>query len=238
MKKQWNAKIEMSILEHLEELRYRVFITLIIFFITTIISFFYIKNISYFLQQPALGIKFLQLAPGEYLFSSIKIAIYTGFILSSPFSIYQIILFITPGLTKKEAYFLIPILISSIILFFIGIFFSYTILAPAALTFLINYGAEVVEPIWSFEQYFNFILLLLFSTGITFQIPIIQIVLGIFNIFSSQQMLSSWKYIVFISTIIGAILTPSTDPITQIFMSSAIMMLYLSGILVLKTLKK
>nr|YP_009391251.1 Sec-independent protein translocase component TatC [Dipterocladia arabiensis]ARW59395.1 Sec-independent protein translocase component TatC [Dipterocladia arabiensis] len=233
-----NQTTYMSIIEHLEELRYRLFIVLIIFLTITITCIINIKNISFILEEPALGIKFLQLAPGEYMFVSIKIAIYLGFILSSPFAIYQIILFILPGLTNKEALYIIPTLITSIVLFFTGIIFSYKILIPAALNFLINYGSDIIEPIWSFEEYFNFILMLSFSTGIAFQIPIIQIFLGLFNIFSSNQMLIYWKYIVFISTIIGAILTPSTDPITQIFMSSAILMLYISGIVILKALKK
>nr|YP_009295974.1 Sec-independent translocase component C [Schizymenia dubyi]AOM64909.1 Sec-independent translocase component C [Schizymenia dubyi] len=238
MKNHLENETEMSIFEHLEELRQRVFLSLLIFIITTIVCFVYIKHIAYLLQQPAIGIKFLQLAPGEYFFASIKVAIYTGFLLSSPFILYQVIIFILPGLTNKEAKFIIPLLFSSICLFFTGVFFSYKILAPAALTFLMNYGADIVEPIWSFEQYFNFILLLLFSTGLAFQVPVIQILLGILDIISSKQMLLYWRYIIFIATIIGAILTPSTDPITQIIMSSAIFLLYLSGILILKVLKK
>nr|YP_009346846.1 sec-independent protein translocase-like protein [Gracilaria firma]APR74381.1 sec-independent protein translocase-like protein [Gracilaria firma] len=233
-----NPDIEMSILEHLEELRQRIFLASFILLIITSICFIYMKNIAYILQKPAIGVKFLQLAPGEYLFTSIKVALYTGFLLSSPFIIYQITLFILPGLTKKESKFIIPILFTSIILFFSGIIFAYKILAPAALQFLINYGNEIVEPIWSFEQYFNFILLLLFSTGIAFQIPIIQIILGILKIFSSTEMYAYWKYIILITTIIAAIITPSTDPITQIIMSLAILILYSSGIIILKILNK
>nr|YP_010198009.1 Sec-independent protein translocase component TatC [Gracilaria multipartita]UAD86425.1 Sec-independent protein translocase component TatC [Gracilaria multipartita] len=238
MNKKTNPNTEMSIFEHLEELRERIFIASIIFCIITIACFAYMKNIAYILQQPAIGIKFLQLAPGEYLFTSIKVSLYTGFLLSSPFIIYQITLFILPGLTKQESKFIIPILLTSIILFFSGIIFAYVILAPAALQFLINYGNEIVEPIWSFEQYFNFILLLLFSTGIAFQIPIIQIVLGILKIFSSTEMYVYWKYIILGATIIAAIITPSTDPVTQIIMSLAILILYSSGIIVLKILNK
>ena len=238
MKKSLNNQAEMPIFEHLEELRQRIFIGFICFLIITTICFIYIKNISLLLQEPAIGIKFLQLAPGEYFFASVKLAIYTGLLLSSPFIIYQIIVFILPGLTKKEAFFIIPITLSSIILFFIGIIFAYKILAPAALKFFINYGSDIVEPTWSLEQYFNFILLLLFSTGISFQIPIIQIILGLFNIISSKTMLSYWRYITFVSTIIGAILTPSTDPITQIFMSLAIFSLYISGVIFLKIINK
>nr|YP_010904284.1 Sec-independent protein translocase component TatC [Catenella fusiformis]WCH57535.1 Sec-independent protein translocase component TatC [Catenella fusiformis] len=238
MTQDWNNNANMSIFEHLEELRQRIFAALAIFLITTIICFLYTKNISFLLQQPANGVKFLQLAPGEYFFASIKIATYTGFVLSSPFTIYQVILFILPGLTKKEAATLIPILVSSIFLFFIGILFAYKILAPAALNFLIMYGNNIVEPIWSFEQYFNFILLLIFSTGIAFQLPIIQVILGITQIISSEKMLNYWKYTLFISTILGAVLTPSTDPLTQICMSSAITILYFLGIIILKSINK
>nr|QCI06893.1 Sec-independent protein translocase component TatC [Halydictyon mirabile] len=228
----------MSMMEHLGELRQRILFVLITFSIITSICLIYIKDISYWLKEPAIGIKFLQLAPGEYIFVSIKIALYIGIIGTSPFAIYHIIFFILPGLTKKEARYIIPTLISSIFLFFIGILFSYIVLIPEALNFLTSYGSDIVEPIWSFEEYFNFILLLSFSTGIAFQIPIIQILLGIFNFISSNKMLKYWKYIIFISTIIGAIITPSTDPITQIFMSLAILILYFSGIVILKVLNK
>jgi len=230
--------IKMSIFEHIEELRHRTIKAVIFLFIATSMSFAYVKDIAYLLKEPALGVKFLQLAPGEYFFSSIKISSYTGLIISSPFILYQIVLFILPGLTIKETYFFLPILISSISLFFIGIYFSFTILIPAALHFFINYGSEIVEPIWSFEQYFDFILILLVSTGLVFQIPIIQVIIGLLEIISSKQMLYYWRYILLFSTIISAILTPSTDPITQILLSIAMLALYFSGILVLKFFKK
>ena len=233
-----NNDIEMSILEHIEELRHRTFKAFFFFFISTGLCFFYVKDISYLLQQPAHGIKFLQLAPGEYFFASIKMSSYSGLIISSPFIIYQIVLFILPGLTNKETKFFLPILLLSISLFFIGIYFAFNFLIPAALNFLIYYGADIVEPLWSFEQYFDFILLLLISTGLAFQIPIIQIIIGLLGIISSKQMLNSWRYILLISTIISAILTPSTDPLTQLILSLAIVILYFTGTLILRFLKK
>nr|YP_009628865.1 Sec-independent translocase component C [Balbiania investiens]QBX88648.1 Sec-independent translocase component C [Balbiania investiens] len=229
---------EMPITEHLDELRKRLLIILIIFAIATTGSFFILKELTKILQEPAHSIRFLQLAPGEYFFVSIKIAIYSGLILSCPFAIYQIIMFILPGLTSKEAKITISTLTGSIFLFFTGILFGYSILAPAALTFFINYGADIIEPIWSFEQYFDFIFLLLFSTGLAFQIPVIQVLLGLLNILSSHTMLSVWKYMILASTIVGAVLTPSTDPITQIIMSTAILGLYFIGIGILIGLKK
>ena len=221
---------EMTIAEHFQELRQRVFLSIIIFVIATIVNFAYIEPIVAFLQVPANGIKFLQLGPGEYFFSTMKIAFYLGLILSSPFFVYQLILFITPGLTSKERLVIIPLLVASVSLFLFGLAFSYFILIPAALKFLISYGADLVQPLWSFEQYFDFILVLLISTGLVFQIPILQVVLGLLRFCSSSQMLAIWRYILVLSTIIGAVLTPSTDPVTQLAMSCAALALYLVGI--------
>jgi len=92
--------------------------------------------------------------------------------------------------------------------------------------------------LWSFDQYFEFILVVFYSTGLAFQIPVIQILLGLLNIVSPKQMLDSWRYIILISTIVGAILTPSTDPLTQLLLSLAILMLYFSGIGILFLIKK
>ena len=220
---------EMSLTEHLEEVRQRAFWSLSLLLITIISCVLTVKNIVKLLQEPATGIKFLQLAPGEYFFASLKVAVYTGFFISSPFIIYQIILFILPGMTRGERKTLLPVVVGSVILFIFGLACGYFFLAPAALNFFINYGSDVVEPFWSFEQYFEFILVLLFSTGLAFQLPVIQVVLGSLKIFPSRLMFSVWRYVILGSTIIGAILTPSVDPVTQIFMSSIIMVLYFGG---------
>lgn len=220
---------EMSLSDHLEELRQRAFWSISLLLTAIIICVVSVKNIVKVLQEPALGIKFLQFAPGEYFFASIKVAAYSGLLLSSPFIIYQIILFILPGMTKNERKTILPIILGAITLFLSGLLFGYSFLVPAALNFFINYGSEVVEPFWSFEQYFEFILVLLFSTGLAFQLPVIQIMLGLFRIISGKTMISIWRYVILGSTIIGAILTPSVDPLTQILMSSIVMLLYLLG---------
>lgn len=96
----------------------------------------------------------------------------------------------------------------------------------------------MIEPLWSFSQYCDFILVLFYTTAIAFQIPIFQIILGILGVVSGATMLKLWKYVVLIAVIIGAILTPSTDPITQILLSGAIVLLYFLGAGVLILLKR
>ena len=138
-------------------------------------------------------------------------------------------MFLLPGLTDKEKKIILPLLIGSLVLFGLGLVFSYYALIPAALNFFLNYSDQVIEPFWSFNQYFEFILVLFYSTGLAFQIPIVQILLGLLNIVSAEQMLGAWRYIILVSTIIGAILTPSTDPLTQLLLALAILLLYFSG---------
>ncbi|MGK7871919.1 MAG: twin-arginine translocase subunit TatC [Xenococcaceae cyanobacterium] len=223
-------EVEMSLFDHLQELRKRIFYALIAVVLGVIACFIVVKPIVQLLEVPAQGVKFLQLAPGEFFFVSMKVAGYSGLLLTSPFIIYQIIQFVLPGLTRRERRLLGPVVLGSSILFFVGLAFAYLVLIPAALRFFINYGADVVEQLWSIDKYFEFVLILMFSTGLAFQIPIIQLLLGLLNIVSSGRMISGWRYIVLGAVILGAILTPSTDPITQSLLASAVLGLYFGGI--------
>ncbi len=221
---------EMSFFDHLEELRTRIFISLIAVFCCAIICFVFVRPLVSWLEIPAKGVKFLQLAPGEFFFVSIQVAGYSGILLASPIILYQIIQFVVPGLTRKERKLLAPIVFGSSILFFGGLAFSYWVLIPAALNFFVNYGGDVVEQLWSIDKYFKFVLLLMFSTGIAFQIPVIQLLLGNLNLVSSKQMLSAWRYVVLGAVVLGAVITPSTDPLTQSLLAGAVLGLYFGGI--------
>jgi len=229
--------LELPFSEHIEELRQRIFLLFWLILMLTCVAFLEVKILVKILEYPVSNVKFFQISPGEYFISTIKISFYTGLLFASPFVISQIILFLLPGLTKKETKIILPLLLSSLVLFGLGLAFSYYTLVPAALNFFLNYSEEVLEPFWSFDQYFEFILVLFYSTGLAFQIPIIQILIGLLNIVSAQQMLGAWRYIILVSTILGAILTPSTDPLTQLLLSVAILLLYLSGIGILFLIK-
>ncbi|MGB3297633.1 MAG: twin-arginine translocase subunit TatC [Phormidesmis sp.] len=228
--------VEMSLFDHLDELRQRLFYAVIAIAISVIGCFASVRQIVELLEVPAQGAKFLQLSPGEYFFVSIKVAGYSGILLASPFILYQIIQFVLPGLTRRERRLIAPVVIGSSVLFFAGLAFAYTALVPAALNFFINYGADVVEQMWSIDRYFEFVLLLLFSTGLAFQIPVIQLLLGLLGIVGSEQMLSGWRYVLLGAAILGAVLTPSTDPITQSLLGGAVLFLYFGGIGLVKAI--
>jgi sec-independent protein translocase protein TatC len=204
------ADMEMSFFDHLEELRQRIFYAIIAVAIGAAGCFVYAKPIVQILEIPAIGIKFLQLAPGEYFFVSVKVAGYCGLLVASPVILYQIIQFVIPGLTRRERQLVLPVVIGSSVLFIAGIAFAYYALIPAALNFLIGYGENVVEQAWSIDRYFEFVLVLLFATGLLFELPVV----------------------------VGAIVTPSTDPLTQSLLAGAVLALYFGGVGVVKLLGK
>ncbi len=230
-------EVEMSFFDHLEELRRRIFYVLIAVAMGIIACFIFVKPIVNFLEIPAQGIKFQQLAPQEFLFVSFQVAGYGGLLLATPFILYQIAQFVLPGLTRKERRFLGPIVFGSSILFVGGLAFAYYVLIPAALKFFLLYGADVVEPNFSIDRYFKFILLLLFSTGLLFQLPVIQLSLGLLDIVPVKKMLSAWRYVIVITLVVAAIFTPSTDPLTQSLLAGPILALYFGSIGLLTLLK-
>jgi sec-independent protein translocase protein TatC len=220
---------EMALSEHIEEFSQRLIFCLLFLLFATFVCFADVKEIVRIFQAPAIGVKFLQFAPGEYFFASVKIAFFCGILISSPLVLYQLLLYLIPGLTKNERDIILPVSFGSGILFLVGLIFAYFFLVPAALRFFISYGSEVVEPFWSFDQYFDFIAVLLFATGLAFQVPAVQVVLGLLGIVTGEKMLSAWKYVIVVCTIVAAIITPSTDPVTQILLSGALLSLYLGG---------
>lgn len=228
--------VEMSLFDHLEELRTRIFYGLIAVGLGIVLCFWQVNRIVGLLEVPAQGAKFLQLSPGEYFFVSLKVAGYSGLLLASPFILYQVVMFVLPGLTRRERRLVGPIVLGSSVLFFAGLFFAYVALIPAALNFFINYGADVVEQLWSIDRYFEFVLLLLFSTGLAFQIPVVQLLLGLLGLVNSRQMLSGWRYVLLGAAILGAVLTPSTDPVTQSLLGGAVLFLYFGGIFLVKAI--
>lgn len=230
--------LELPVSEHIDEIRQRVFHSLGFLILAIGIIFFKMTPIVQLLESPVQGIKFIQLSPGEYFLSTVKIAFYGGLLFTIPFLISQIIFYILPGLTNSEKEIIVPILLTSVGLFGGGLLFAYYILIPAALNFFIGYSTEVIEPIWSFDQYFDFILFVFYSTGLSFQVPIIQVILGLAGIVTGKQMLELWRYVVLASTVISAVLTPSTDPITQLCLAGAILFLYLMGASLLILYKK
>ena len=224
------GEVEMTLVGHLEELRARILRSLLAVVIGAAGCLLLVKPLVRLLEVPAHGIRFLQLAPGEFLFVSLKVAGYAGLSLALPYVLYEGLAFVLPGLTRRERRLVAPAVAGSAVLFLAGLAFAWWALVPAALNFLVSYGADVVEPLWSIERYLDFVLLLMVATALAFQLPVLQLLLGALGLIDAPTMLRAWRWVVLGSALAGAVLTPSTDPITMLLLGGAITALYLVGV--------
>ncbi len=224
------GEVEMTLVEHLEELRRRVLRSLLAVVLAAAACLVFVRPLVRLLELPAEGMRFLQLAPGEFLFVSLKVAGYAGLSLALPYILFETLSFVLPGLTRHERRLVAPAVAGSTLLFAAGLAFSWWALVPAALRFLVSYGADVVEPMWSIERYLDFVLLLMVATGLAFQLPVLQLLLGALGLIDARRMLAGWRWVVLASALAGAVLTPSTDPVTMLLLGGAITALYLVGV--------
>lgn len=224
------GEVEMSLVDHLEELRSRILRSLLAVVVAAAGCLVFVKPLVRLLEVPADGIRFLQLAPGEFLFVSLKVAGYAGLSLALPWVLYEILSFVLPGLSRRERRLVAPAVAGSAVLFAAGLAFAWWALVPAALRFLVSYGADVVEPSWSIERYLDFVLLLMVATALAFQLPVLQLILGALGLIRAKTMLAGWRWVVLVAAIAGAVLTPSTDPVTMLLLGGAITALYLVGV--------
>ena len=224
------GEVEMSLADHLEELRRRILRSLLAVVLAAAGCLLFVKPLVLLLEMPADGIRFLQLAPGEFLFVSLKVAGYAGLSLALPWVLYEILAFVLPGLTRRERRLVAPAVAGSAVLFAAGLAFAWWALVPAALRFLVSYGADVVEPSWSIERYLDFVLLLMVATALAFQLPVLQLILGALGLIRARTMLAAWRWVLLAAAIAGAVLTPSTDPVTMLLLGGAITTLYLVGV--------
>lgn len=230
---------EMPIWDHLDELRERVLVGALAAGAAILTCFCFSKDLVVFLEAPVAeqGVRFLQLSPGEFFFTTLKVGGYAGVLLSVPTVLYEIAAYVVPGLTKSERQFLAPVILGSSVLFYAGLLFSYEVLTPAALKFFVSYADGAVESLWSIDQYFEFVLVLMLSTGLSFQVPVIQVMLGQLGLVSSEMMLSQWRYVVVGATVAAAVLTPSTDPFTQTLLAVPLVGLYMGGAYAVKAIE-
>jgi len=221
---------------HLLELRRRLIWCLISVLVTTIIAFIFHNPILHFLMIPAQGAQSPLGLPiytdlTEFVGAAIRVSLTSGIVLAWPLIMYQLAVFILPGLKpqeKKYVYFFLPI---STIVFFIGAYFGYKVLFPPAVNFLLHFGADVAVPYIRIGNYTNLMLTLILWMGISFEMPIIVFFLSLVGIVTPKLLIKGRRYAVVCAFIMGAIITPTFDPVNQSIVALPLIVLYEAGIL-------
>jgi sec-independent protein translocase protein TatC len=231
----------MTIIEHLEELRRVLIISLIAWAIATLIGFAISQPVLNILLTPVNriihGQKLIYTGPIDAFLLFFKIGIFTGFILSSPVIFWQVWSFIAPGLHRNERRFAIGFVVSAVLLFAMGIGFAFFAM-PIALRFLTSIGSTDLQYLPFADRYVNFILLLIAIFGITFELPLAMTMLGLAGIVNTQ-FLRRRRFVFWIAIFVGAnIVTPGVDPFTPLLLCAPLIILFEASILVIRALRR
>jgi sec-independent protein translocase protein TatC len=224
----------MSLMEHLEELRKRIVHSAIYLAVGFFVAYIFHERLYGFVQAPLdhLHIKLNFTHPMDPLNLYLQVALIGGAILASPFILYQVWLFIAPGLYQKEKRFVIPFMAATVGLFLAGASFGYFFVFPGALKILIIGFGKEFNPIVTIEEYTGFFLSVILGLGISFEMPILIFFLAMFGIVSPKFLWKNIRYAVLAVFVIAAFICPSPDPWTMCIYAIPMLSLYVVGIAV------
>jgi len=232
-----NNSKEMAFWDHVEELRKRLLISLAGLIVATFASFLIAEEIIFILAQPAGSIEALQsIEVTENIAVFMRVSLLTGFILSMPLTLYQLLMFILPGLKNSEKRWVFLTITFGTILFIAGAAFAYFVMLPASVTFLLQFLGITTKP--RLSSYINFITNLIFWLGVAFQFPIIIFGLVKLNIITPRTLAKGWRYALVFIAVLAAMITPTVDPVNMGLLMAPLFILYILSVFVAFIAKK
>jgi sec-independent protein translocase protein TatC len=222
----------MSLMEHLDELRRRIVHSALYLALGFIVCWFFHNRIVGFLQAPLnrIGKSLVFTHPMDALNLYLQASLLSGVILASPFILFQVWLFIAPGLYQREKRFVIPFMTATIGLFLSGAAFGYYYVLPGAIKILVVDMGHNFTPMITIEDYTSFFLSIILGLGISFEMPVLIFFLAMFGIVSPRFLWKNFQYAILAVFIVAAVICPSPDPWTMCIYAIPMLSLYTIGI--------
>ncbi len=238
-----NPASEISLSEHLRELRNRLIISVVAVGIASAVSYAFIEPIFAFLSQPLRavlprGTPLIFSSYPEAFFTYIKLALTCGVFLASPVILYEMWAFVAPGLYEHEKRWALPFVVASSVFFVGGGIFGYMVVFPAAFRFLASYTGEWLKLLPNMSEYFSLTVKLLLGFGLAFELPILMVFMGLIGIIDARMLRKNRKYAILIIFIAAAIITPTPDVMNQVLLAGPLLLLYELSILMVWLLGK
>jgi sec-independent protein translocase protein TatC len=224
----------MSLMEHLDELRRRIIHSAAYLAVGFIIAWLFKEWLLKFLQAPLLkiGKSLVFTHPMDALNLNLQVSLLAGAIFASPFILYQVWLFIAPGLYQKERRFVVPFMGATVGLFLLGAGFGYFYVLPGAIKILVVQFGHDFTPMITIEDYSSFFLSIILGLGISFEMPILIFFLAMFGVVSPRFLWKNIRYAILAVFLVAAVICPSPDPWTMCIYAIPMLTLYMIGILV------
>lgn len=222
----------MSLMEHLEELRTRLLWCVGFLIVGFAVAYIFHVRLYDMVQKPVtdLGLKLNFTHPTDGLNLYLKTSFVGGAILASPFILYQIWLFISPGMYSHEKKYVWPFMGATIALFLAGAWFGYRWVLPGAIKVLVLQFGHSFNPILTIEDYTGFFLAVILGLGVTFELPILIFFLALFGVVDGKFLLRHFRYAVLAIFIIAAVICPTPDPIGMCLFATPMLALYFLGV--------
>lgn len=217
---------KLSFIGHLTEIRSRLIKSVIVLIITTIVAFIFSDQIFHYLTLPVQGNQLIFIEMTEMLGVYMKVALATGFILAMPFLISQLLLFITPALTQKEKKYVLIVIPAIAFMFIAGVAFCYLVLLPPAIRFLFSFGTDIATPQIRIGSYIDVVTRLMFAMGCIFELPVATSFLARLGIVTSEWLGAKRKWAFILAFLVGAIITPTVDPLNQALVAGPLIIIY------------
>jgi sec-independent protein translocase protein TatC len=238
---QESSDVEMSFLDHIEELRWRIIYALIGIVLFTIVAWIFIDPlVDFVLLKPArdANASLQNLRPFGQLFLYVQVAIIVGVVASLPNIFYQLWQFIAPALKKQERKYILWIVFFSTFCFLAGIAFAYFVMLPLAMKFAAQFGSEAIKNEFSIEEYMSIIISVMLAAGVVFELPMISFFLSKLGILTPKFMRKYRRHAIVIILVLAAFLTPGADPVSQIILAVPLVLLYEISIFISKLSSK
>jgi sec-independent protein translocase protein TatC len=217
---------KMTILGHLAEIRNRLFRSVIAVVLTTIVAFIFADPVLKFLIAPLKDTPLIFVDMTEMIGVYMKVCLTVGICAAMPWLVYEFLGFVTPALKPQERKYIFIMLPFIFAMFIAGVAFSYYVMLPPAVNFLTSFGANIATPQIRVTSYFTVITRVILATGIIFELPVISTFLARLGIINYRWMARQRKWAVILAFIVGAIVTPTPDPVNQSLVAAPLIVLY------------
>ena len=227
---------------HLQELRKRLVLSFIAVAAGFVLCYAFSQDLFDILCKPLLkvmpsGGSLIFTSVAEAFFTYMKVAFIAGFILTSPFVLFQVWAFVAPGLYRNEKRYVIPFVAAGSFFFALGILFAYFVAIPVGFKFLLGYATDFIKPMQSMKEYLSFSIKFLLAFGLVFEFPVVLVLLARIGVVDAKTMARHRKYAILLIFIFAAVMTPP-DFISQLLMAIPLMGLYELSIILSKIFGK
>lgn len=236
-----NGEIEMTFLDHLEELRWRIIYSVIGLLVGTSVALYFSNFfVDIVLLHPAkvANFKLQNLRPFGQLFLYFQTAMVIGLIISFPNIIYQLWKFIAPALKQTEKKYIKWIVLFTTFCFICGVVFGYFLMLPLTLKFAVGFGTATIANNFALDEYLSIVLSIILGAGLVFELPMLSFFLSKIGILTPRLMRKYRRHSVIVILILSAFLSPGTDPVSQLMLAIPLVFLYEISIIVSKIFQK